>query len=233
MYYTRKLTSSVPPLSRAERPREKLMQNGASCLSDAELIAVVISHPQHQEDALAIASSLLETARGSLAELSQYLPEEFKSVSGVGDVRAATLCAAMELGRRIASAPAREKLLVDGPDVVAGLFMENMRYLKKEVLKVALIDVKNKLISIEDVSMGGLHSASFSPRDIFLEAIKRGAHGLIMAHNHPSGDPAPSSADISMTRQIAEGGRLLGIQVLDHIVIGDGQYISLRKEGFL
>ncbi len=233
MFYTRKLNPPTQALKTAERPREKLLRGGAARLSDAELLSVIISHPQYQEDALAVAASLLETAKGSLAELSQYRPEEFKSVSGVGDVRAATLSAAMELGRRIASAPSREKLLIDDPEVVARLFMEPMRHLKKEILRAALISVKNQLISIEDISMGSIRSAGFAPRDIFVEPIRRGAHGIILAHNHPSGDPTPSAADISMTHQIAEGGRLLGITLLDHIIIGDGRFVSLKKEGFL
>ncbi len=123
--------------------------------------------------------------------------------------------------------------MVDEPEVVASLFMEDIRYLKKETLKVSFINIRNELISVEDISMGSIRTAGFAPRDIFAEAIKRGAHAIILAHNHLSGDPTPSAADISATGQIAEGGRLLGITVLDHVIIGYGRFVSLKKEGFL
>ncbi len=234
MYYKIHQPPPIKALDPAQRPGEKLLRCGAAALSDAELLAVLLSpNPGLQNKTLAIASCLLETAKGHLAELSQYLPEEFKSVAGIGDMRASVLCAAMELARRVASAPARECPIVNDPDTAAALFMEDMRHLKKEVLRIALLNLKCRLIGVENISVGSIRAAGFSPRDVFVEAIKRGAHGVILAHNHPSGDPAPSGADLDMTRRIAEGGKILGIGVLDHIIIGDGCYVSLKREGIL
>lgn len=210
-----------------ERPREKLLQFGSKSLSNSELIAVLLSSGSHDESAISLATKILLLENGSLNKLSNYEPEEFMLLKGVGVAKACTLVAAMELGRRIATTPTQDKILVNSPDVLAKLFMEDMRYLNKEVVRVALLDVRGRLISRVDVSIGSISEAAAHPREVFAPAIKKGASAIIIAHNHPSGDCTPSDGDIASTRQIVGSGRILGIKVLDHLIIGEGCFCSL------
>lgn len=230
-------TSNIGPmlkeLPRNERPREKILSQGVSNLSNAELIAILIASGTREESALALAGRVLSMGNGSLARLTACQPEEFQKIRGVGTAKSCMLVAAMELGRRIAVSPAESRVRMDTPDKVADLFMEEMRYLKKEVFRVAHLNVKNELIMKEDISIGGLHSAAAHPREVFQTAIKKGANAVILVHNHPSGDPTPSQADQTTTDQLVKAGKILGIQVLDHIVIGDGHYVSLKQQKML
>ncbi len=210
-----------------ERPREKLLQFGAKSLSNSELIAVLISSGSRNESAISLASKILSLEQGSINKLSNYEPEEFMSLKGVGIAKACSLVAAMELGRRIATTPAEDKILVNNPEVLANLFMEDMKYLNKEVVRIALLDVHGRLIARVDVSIGSINEAAAHPREVFAPAIKKGASAIIIAHNHPSGDCTPSDGDINSTRQIVASGRILGIKVLDHLIIGGGYYCSL------
>ena len=155
------------------------------------------------------------------------------SIKGVGKSCACRIAAAVELGRRMASAPPAQRVRLGDPDSAASLFMEEMRHLQQEKMRVAMINTKGELMAREDVSLGGIYSASASPREIFTNAVRKGAFGVVLAHNHPSGDPSPSAADISVTRQIADAGKLLGIQLMDHIIIGDGRFVSLKEMGVI
>lgn len=220
-------------LPRNERPREKILSLGVSNLSNAELLAILIASGTREESALVLAGRVLSMENGSLARLTACQPEEFQKIRGVGAAKSCMLVAAMELGRRIAVSPAESRIRLDTPDKVAELFMEEMRYLKKEVFRVAHLNVKNELIMKEDISVGGLHSAAAHPREVFQTAIKKGANAVILVHNHPSGDPTPSQADKTTTDQLVKAGKILGIQVLDHIVIGDGHYVSLKQQKML
>jgi DNA repair protein RadC len=220
-------------LPRSERPREKILSQGVSSLSNGELIAILIASGTREESALALAGRILSLENGSLARLTACQPEEFQKIRGVGLAKSCVLVAAMELGRRIAVSPAENRARLDTPEKVAELFMEEMRYLKKEVFRVAHLNVKNELIMKEDISVGGLHSAAAHPREVFQTAVKKGVNAVILVHNHPSGDPTPSHADRATTDQLVKAGKILGIQVLDHIVIGDGSYISLKQQRML
>lgn len=230
-------TSSIGPmlkeLPRSERPREKILSQGVSSLSNGELIAILIASGTREESALALAGRILSLENRSLARLTACQPEEFQKIRGVGLAKSCVLVAAMELGRRIAVSPAENRARLDTPEKVAELFMEEMRYLKKEVFRVAHLNVKNELIMKEDISVGGLHSAAAHPREVFQTAVKKGVNAVILVHNHPSGDPTPSHADRATTDQLVKAGKILGIQVLDHIVIGDGSYISLKQQRML
>ena len=155
------------------------------------------------------------------------------TISGIGTAKACTLAAAIELGRRVAAAPASSRVLLSRPQDAADLFMGEMRYLKKEILQVAMLNVKSELLMRETVSEGGLCSAVAHPREVFSGAVKKGAFGIILAHNHPSGDPAPSDEDVRMTKQLSEAGKVLGIEVIDHIIIGDGRFTSFKSEQLL
>lgn len=160
-------------------------------------------------------------------------PEELCAVDGIGAAKASVLLASAELGRRLMTTPAEKKLDVSSPDRAAAIFMENMRYLHKEHFRVLMLNVKNEIISSEDVSIGSIASSEAHPREVFSTPIRRGAANIILVHNHPSGNPEPSEADLKLTERLVEAGELLGVGVLDHIIIGDGKYVSLKSEGLM
>ncbi len=216
-----------------DRPRERLLSEGARALSDAELMAILIGSGTRSESALALASRVLAFDERGAAGLSGAAPQELMDIPGIGEARACAILSAVELGRRIASAPASACPRLDTPAAAAALCMEEMRRLPKEVFRVLMLNVKSELIMKEDISVGGINASFSHPREVFGGALKRGAYAVILMHNHPSGDPTPSPADISSTRQLCEAGRILGIEVLDHILIGDGRYVSFREKRLL
>ncbi|MCQ2561016.1 MAG: DNA repair protein RadC [Clostridia bacterium] len=223
----------VKELPESERPREKIMAKGVGSLSNAELLAVLISSGTEKESAITVASRILAMESGSLQSLSDYHPEEFMKIPGIGVAKACTLAAALELGRRVASSPRPKSPKIETPAQAAALFMEELRYLKKETFMTALLNVKGELIQKDSVSVGGLSSSSAMPREVFACAVRRGAGSVILVHNHPSGDPSPSEADIRITKQLVSAGEVLGITVSDHIIIGDGRYFSMAAEKLL
>lgn len=217
----------IQDLPKYERPREKLLTLGPKALSNSELLAVLIASGSQDESAISLASRILALENGSISKLSNYEPEEFMALKGIGIAKASTLVAAMEFGRRIATAPVEDKVQIDNPDVLAKLFMEDMKFLNQEIVRIALLDLHGRLMCRLTVSMGSINEAAAHPREIFAPAIKKGAAAIILAHNHPSGDPSPSDGDINSTRQIVASGRILGIKLLDHLIIGAGSYTSL------
>ncbi len=220
-------------LPASERPREKLFSQGASALSNAELLAVLIASGTVSESAMSLAGRVLALEGGSLGALQAFAPEEFMRVKGIGKAKACTIAAALELGRRAAAMPPAERPVVRGPAPAADLLMSRMRHLQKEELRALLINAKSEVIMQETISIGGLTSAASQPREVFAGAIRKGACSIILAHNHPSGDPEPSEADRKATKQLAEAGRMLGIPLVDHIIIGDGVYFSFLENGLL
>ena len=223
----------VRDMPESERPREKMLAQGVRSLSNTELLAVLIASGTGSDSAVSLAAKVLASEKGSLAALSACQPEDHMKIPGIGTAKACVITAALELGRRAATMPAQPKAAIGTPREAAGLFMGEMRYLKKEVMEVALVNVKNELIMKERISVGGLNSAVTRPREVFAGAIRKGAYGVILAHNHPSGDPTPSGEDVSLTKQLAKAGEILGIAVIDHIVIGDGRYVSFADEKLL
>lgn len=221
----------IREMPEAERPREKIFSSGVSSLSNTELVAVLIGSGTKQSSALDLAARVLAADRSGILFLRDASPEELCTVKGIGTARAAVLLAAAELGRRIMTAPRKRKISVSTPEDTAAIFMEDMRYLKKEHFRVLLLNVKNEIISVGDVSVGSISSSEAHPREVFAEAVRRGAANVILIHNHPSGTPAPSRADIELTKRLYEAGVILGIQVLDHIIIGDGIFVSMKREG--
>ncbi|MDD6255343.1 MAG: DNA repair protein RadC [Eubacteriales bacterium] len=221
----------IREMPEAERPREKIFSSGVSSLSNTELVAVLIGSGTKHSSALDLAARVLAADRSGILFLRDASPEELCTVKGIGTARAAVLLAAAELGRRIMTAPRKRKISVSTPEDTAAIFMEDMRYLKKEHFRVLLLNVKNEIISVGDVSVGSISSSEAHPREVFAEAVRRGAANVILIHNHPSGTPAPSRADIELTKRLYEAGVILGIQVLDHIIIGDGIFVSMKREG--
>lgn len=214
------------------RPREKLLRYGPSALSDQELLAIVIRTGSREANAVQLAETLLyqfKHLRGinlaSVEELCQAAP-------GIGEAKAAQIRAAMELGRRLGQQDA-EVVQVKSPQDVAAWVMEDLRYLQHEQFRLVLLNTKNIIIACEEISRGSLSSSIVHPREVFAHAIKRSAAAVILVHNHPSGDPTPSQEDINVTRRLVEVGRLVGIDVLDHLIIGDGVFCSLKEKGYV
>ncbi len=221
----------IKDIPETERPREKLYHSGAGALSNTELIAVLIGSGSQEASALTLAERILSRDESGLLFLEDCCFEELCDVDGIGAAKASVILAAAELGRRIMTAPREKKIDVSSPDRVASIFMESMRYLHKEHFRILMLNIKNEIIAAEDVSIGTVSSSEAHPRDVFATPIRRGAANIILVHNHPSGNPEPSRADLLLTERLVSAGELLGISVLDHIIIGDGKYVSLKSEG--
>lgn len=219
----------IADLPSAERPRERLRQQGARSLSTAELLAVLLRTGVPGESAVRLGERLLGHF-GGLAGLQRADFDDVKSQHGLGEAKAATLKAAIELGRRLAVQEPGERPAIASPADAAALVQYEMSGLEQEHLRAILLDTRNKVIAIDEVSQGTLNSAQVRMAELFKAAIRRNAAALILVHNHPSGDPTPSADDIALTRQVREAGRLLEIEVLDHLIIGQGRYVSLKEQ---
>lgn len=219
----------VRDMPAADRPLYRLHKNGANALASLELLTLALGGaeaPGLAADLLARFGSLHQLARASKAQLMH--------LRGIGDAQAARLTAIVELSLRLQEPMADERPHVTTPGEAAALFMPSMRYLEQEELRVMLLDTRNRVLGIHTASRGSLNSSSVRIGELFRPAIEAPAAAIIIVHNHPSGDPEPSAADVSVTRKVVEAGRLLDIDLLDHLVIGNGRYVSLneRKLGF-
>ncbi|HIE51577.1 MAG TPA: JAB domain-containing protein [Armatimonadetes bacterium] len=214
------------------RPRERLLREGAEKLSDAELLAIVLRVGNEEETAVQLAERVL-TEAGGLRYLSDRTPEELGAIKGIGPAKIAQIKGALELGRRLAALTPEVRPRITSPQDAANLMMPRMRFLDKEHFIALLLNTKNEVIGEVTVSVGTLDMSVAHPREIFRAAIRRSSAGIVLLHNHPSGDPQPSSEDVQLTKQLVQAGNLLGIEVVDHLVIGDGRYVSLREKGLL
>lgn len=216
-----------------ERPYEKLLLYGAEKLSNAELLGIIIKTGTKEENAVTLAQRILSIKNNEkvskdndLRNLLELTVEEFMKIKGIGKVKAIQLKALCELTKRM-SVPIRDTNIVKSSGDVANLLMEEMRYEKREKVKLIVLTSKNVVLRIKDISYGGNNFAVVEPKDVLIEAVKSEAPRIILAHNHPSGDPTPSKSDFETTRRIKEAANILGIELLDHIVIGDGVYRSI------
>ncbi|MGV8147080.1 MAG: RadC family protein [Alkaliphilus sp.] len=226
-----KYSVRIHDLPTNERPRERLVNYGVNALSSAELFAILLSTGTKEKSAMALAESVLAYAQEGLPYFTDCTVEELSEIRGIGLAKSTKIIAAVELGKRIAlSSKVNNYNKIKSPDDVSNIIMENMRYLKKEYFSILLLNTKNELISLENISIGSLNSSIVHPREVFVRAIKRNSSSIILAHNHPSGDPKPSNEDVQVTKRLVEAGKLIGIAVLDHIIIGDGVYCSLKEE---
>lgn len=216
-----------------DRPRERLTAGPASALSTRELLAVLVGSGGSGRTALDLASEMLVRYGGSLRRLAAAEPGELSTAPGIGPARACTLVAAFELGRRASAEPARREGRIQGPADVFRRLGPALRDRRQEEFWVLYLDTQNRVISERCVTVGLLNSSLVHPREVFAPAIARAAASVVLAHNHPSGDPDPSPEDLEVTWQLVESGRLLGIPVRDHIVIGDGKYVSLLERGLV
>ncbi|NPA93147.1 MAG: JAB domain-containing protein [Chloroflexi bacterium] len=217
---------------KAERPRERLEQLGPQSLSTAELLAILLRVGLPGENAVQLARRLLRQFEG-LPGLQRATFDELKAQRGIGTAKAAQIKAALELGRRLQLAQRGERPRISSPDDAAALLLYEMSALPQEHLRVLLLDTRNQVLKIHDVVVGSVNAAQVRIAEIFRQAVLVNATAIILAHNHPSGDPTPSADDIAFTRQAQEAGRLLDIQVLDHLVIGDNRFVSLKARGLL
>lgn len=226
---------TLKDLPAEERPRERLWKYGPEVLSNAELLAIIIRTGNRNETALALAQRMLsELGQGEgLNFLVDATVEELTKVKGISMAKACAIKAAVELGKRIGGIKSIDKVFIRSPRDVANLLMNEMRYLKKEYFRTIQLNVKNQVLAVEDISVGSLNSSIVHPREVFKGPIRRSSAAIILIHNHPSGDPSPSREDIEVTRRLYEAGKLLGIDVLDHIIIGDGIYTSLKEKGII
>ncbi len=221
---------TIKELPLSERPRERLRLYGASSLSTAELLAIILRTGVEGESVLALATRLL-ARYGGLTGLAEADFSDLCAEKGLGVAKAAQLKAAFELGKRLLVSSPQERPVVRSPSDAANLLLLEMGFLPKEHLRTILLDTKNRVISIPTICVGGLNMASARIGEIFREAIKVDASAIILVHNHPSGDPTPSPEDIALTRQVVQAGRLLDIDVLDHIIIGKQKFVSLKERG--
>jgi DNA repair protein RadC len=226
----------IREMPQQERPREKLAALGPSALSDAELIAILLRTGVSGTNVVDLARELLQRF-GSLTELSRCTVDELSKVRGIKRDKALQLVAAFQLGQRLAR-EALFKQKIDSPEIVNELLGAEMRMLRKECMRVILLDTRYRLKRIEDVSLGSINESIAHPREVFHPAVRSEAYAVIVVHNHPSGDATPSQADHSLTRRLAEAADLLQIKLLDHIIIGapaDGQpgYFSFKEAGVL
>ena len=220
----------IKELPLSERPREKMLSRGASCLSNSELLAVLLRTGTKDKSALRLAEEILSLRNSGILFLSECTPEELAGVKGIGQAKACQILAGVELGRRIATRPRESRAVVNSPKSIVALYMEEMRYYKKEVFNVLLINTKGEIMGTDKIAVGDLSSTVIHPREVYLSAVKRSAAAVAFVHNHPSGDPTPSSEDITTTQKLVDAGKIIGISVWDHIIIGDGKYVSFREE---
>ena len=219
----------------SSRPYERCEQFGPSVLSDAELLAVILRTGGPGMDATELAGKVLaltETENGILGLLHLTLPE-LRSLKGVGRVKAIQLQCIGELSRRISKAQAAKGRIMDSPDTIAAYYMEDMRHLGQEQLILVLLNTKNQLIKDMVLSKGTVNASIVTPREILVEALRFQAVRFVILHNHPSGDPEPSREDIQLTIRIREAGNLIGICLMDHLIIGDQAFVSMKERGLL
>ncbi len=216
----------------SERPREKLLQRGVHALSDAELLAILIRVGSRRSTALDLARSILAQEK-NLRGIARKTPQELMRLKGIGQAKAVELLTAFEIGRRVQGETPGEKLVISSPDIVARFMIPRLREKQTESFWVILLDSKNGMMHEEALTVGTLNASLVHPREVFKVAIDHVAAAVIVVHNHPSGNPEPSSEDVSVTRQLVDAGKIIGIPVHDHIIIAGDSYTSFAERGLL
>lgn len=225
----------VADLPSSERPRERLFSQGARYLSTAELLAILLGTGQGagKLSAVGLGQYLLQTLaqyqRDPLAALQEISPQELMQIPGIGPAKATTILAALELGKRVFQARPLERTLINDPALAAAALGADLMWQTQERFAVLLLDVKHRLLGTQVITIGSATETIAHPRDIFREVIRQGATRAIVAHNHPSGNIEPSPEDLTLTRQLLAGAQLLGLPLLDHLILGNGEYRSLRQ----
>lgn len=226
---------SLKNRSSEEKPYERCEKYGAACLTDAELLAVIIRTGTKGESSIDIADKILSSspADKGLSTLFHLSYKELMDIHGIGRVKAIQILCIVELSKRFSRCNFNDSLYFNTPKIIADYYMEEMRHKEQEILKVMFLDTKNRLIHDMTASKGTVNGSMSSPRDIFIEALRFRAVYIILLHNHPSGDPTPSKEDLLFTKRIENSGNMIGIQLLDHVIIGDNCYCSLKERGLI
>nr|WP_285890831.1 DNA repair protein RadC [Mesobacillus maritimus] len=215
-----------------ERPRERFILNGPQSLTNHELIALILGTGTKEESVLQLANRLLAEFEG-FRFLKDATLEELTAIKGIGRAKAIHLLAAVEIGRRLSSHTHENRYVIRSPEDGANYLMHDMKYLSQEHFVCLYLNTKNQVIHRQTIFIGSLNASIVHPREVFKEAVRRSAASIICAHNHPSGDCSPSREDIEVTKRLVECGKMLGIDLLDHLIIGDNKYVSLKEKGYV
>ncbi|MFZ3588327.1 RadC family protein [Bacillus sp. DJP31] len=215
-----------------ERPRERLLHDGPVSLSNHELLAILLRTGSKEESVLQLANRMLTQFEG-LRLLKDASIEELTGMKGIGQTKAIQIIAALELGRRISRLQYDERYVIRSPEDGAKYVMEDMRFLSQEHFVCLYLNTKNQVLHRQTVFIGSLNASIVHPREVFKEAFRRSAASIICIHNHPSGDPTPSKEDIEVTKRLTECGKIIGIELLDHLIIGDQKFVSLKEKGYV
>lgn len=221
---------SIKELPAENRPYEKFERFGASALSDAELLAILIRSGTKQLSALEIAQNVIEEGGNSLAALGTLDVKELQKIPGIGKVKAVQLKCVLELAGRVSKAKKFSGVHLNSPESIADYFMDALSHLEQEHIVVAMFDSALMLVRDETVAVGSVNAAYITPREIYRRALAADAVSIVLLHNHPSGDPTPSAEDVTFTKKVTAAGKLIGIPLMDHIVIGNGTYVSMRLD---
>jgi DNA repair protein RadC len=221
---------TIKELPSDERPRERLLHYGAGNLSNAELLAIILRTGARDENVVRVAQRIL-IRFGGLPGLARAGPTELTNEKGLGPAKAAQIKAAFELGRRLLATTDKERAQIRSPADAANLVMSEMGFLEQEELKIMLLDTKNHVLETPTIYRGSLNTSLIRVGELFRAAVRANSASLIVVHNHPSGDPTPSPEDVAVTKQIVEAGQLLDVEVLDHLIIGGQQFVSLKERG--
>lgn len=225
---------TIKELPEDERPREKLLTKGPQALSNAELIAILLRTGTRRDSAVGVAQKLLKRyEEAGIAVFSGLTPQELSLENGIGPAKAVTIAAAIELGKRLNDLAAAERPVIRTPQDAAYLMMPRLRFETRELFIAIMLSTKNHVLATPIISIGTLNASIVHPRELFRQAINFSAASIILVHNHPSGDPSPSKEDIELTNHMNAAGKLLGINVIDHVIIGDKRYVSLKEKGII
>ncbi len=219
----------IRDLPQSERPRERLRDFGAPALSTTELVAIILRNGSAGESVMALATRLLSRYEGLPGLARAGFSGDLTAERGLGEAKAAELKAALELGKRLAASSADERPVITSSRDVANLLLVEMGMLEQESLRTLLLNGKNAVLATSEVVRGSVNAAQVRVAELFREPVRRNAVAIILVHNHPSGDPGPSADDIAITKEAVRAGQLLGIEVLDHVIMGQGRYISMRE----
>ncbi len=220
---------SIRDLAPQERPREKMIQNGPAALSNAELLAILIRTGTRDLSALDLANRVLSLSDQGLGHLGACSPEDLAAVTGIGPSKACQILAGVELGRRMTRARLMSPRVLNHPREVAAYLVEDMKDLRQEWFRILLLNNRKQVLGYETVSVGTLNASLVHPRDVFEKAIRRNAATILLVHNHPSGNPHPSPEDCALTARLTQAGALMGIEVVDHVIVGNGTYYSFKE----
>ena len=227
---SRESSFTIRDLPRQERPRERLQKFGPEALSAQELLALIIGRGIPKKSVMNIAQELLARF-GNVKAIGQATIEELSQIKGIGLAKAAQIKASFELGRREELEPELKNFDIKDPEAVVKAIRASVKDKAKEHFKLILLNPRNKIIGISTISVGTLNASLVHPREVFKDAIVHSAASVVLAHNHPSGDPEPSEDDLKITKKLVESGKILGIEVIDHIIIGKNDYYSFRAKG--